>query len=254
MSEQTMKDAVQRQFGAVAANYTSSAVHRGGPDLDAMLAIAPKDAQRMLDAGCGTGHTALAFAALVPEVIAVDLTELMLEQGRNLAAERGLSNVRFERADVENLPFADASFDLITSRYSAHHYPHPVQALREFRRVLKPGGTLLLLDVVSPEDPTQDTFQNAIELLRDPSHVRDHSVSQWSAMLEEVGFTTELIQTWPLRLEFVSWVTRMQTPTASVEQIQTLLANAPESVRSAFAMTSDTGYDFSFPIALLRGN
>src|SRR5512146_775976 len=131
-----IKQSVQRQFGAVAANYTTSAVHRGGPDLDAMLAAAaPHGDERVLDAGCGTGHTALAFAPLVAEVVGVDLTEAMLEQGRGLAAQRGLANVAFQYGDVERLPFPDATFDLVTSRYSAHHYPHPLVALREFARV-----------------------------------------------------------------------------------------------------------------------
>src|SRR5262245_55828405 len=88
MGEADVKQSVQRQFGAVAANYATSPVHRGGPDLDAMLAAAtPRGHERVLDAGCGTGHTALAFAPLVAEVVGADLTEAMLEQGRRLAAE-----------------------------------------------------------------------------------------------------------------------------------------------------------------------
>src|SRR5689334_164940 len=91
MSQADIKQSVQRQFGAVAANYVTSAVHRGGPDLDAMLAAAgARGGERVLDAGCGTGHTALAFAPHVAEVVGVDLTEAMLEQGRRLAEQRGL--------------------------------------------------------------------------------------------------------------------------------------------------------------------
>ena len=174
------KDSVQKQFAPVAANYATSVVHVAGPDLTAMLAAADaRPDQRALDAGCGTGHTALAFAPQLAEVVALDLTEAMLAQGRKLARDRSITNVTFQRGDVERMPFPDASFDLVTSRYSAHHYPHPLAALREFMRVLKPGGTFLLVDVVSPELPAQDTFLNAIELLRDPSHVRDHTIEQW---------------------------------------------------------------------------
>src|SRR5689334_348727 len=135
------KDSVQKQFAPVAANYASSAVHVAGPDLTAMLAAAGARAdQRVLDAGCGAGHTALAFAPQVAEVIALDLTEAMLAQGRKLARDRGIANITFQRGDVERLPFPDSSFDLVTSRYSAHHYPHPQVALSEFARVLRPGG------------------------------------------------------------------------------------------------------------------
>lgn len=245
-----INDSIRSQFGQVAANYATSAVHAGGPDLAAMLEVAHlRGDERMLDLGCGTGHTSLAFAPRVAEVQAIDLTEPMLEQARRLAAERGLSNLTFRRGNVEQLPFPDDSFDIVTSRYSAHHYAHPQIALREAARVLRPGGIFLLLDVIAPDDPTQDTFLNTIELLRDRSHVRDHSVAQWQAMLAAVGLTAECIGAWPLRLEFASWVRRMNTPQPAIAQIQALFDAAPEEVRAALRVEPD--YTFSVPIALL---
>jgi ubiquinone/menaquinone biosynthesis C-methylase UbiE len=247
-----IKDSVQKQFGAVAANYVASAVHAAGPDLTAMLAAAaPRADQRALDAGCGPGHTALAFAPHLAEVVGLDLTEAMLAQGRKLARDRGIANITFQRGDVERLPFPDASFDLVTSRYSAHHYPHPQVALGEFARVLKPGGAFLLVDVVSFEPPAQDTFLNTIELLRDPSHVRDHTIEQWQRMIESAGFAVEALETWPLRLEFESWVARMQTPFLAITQIRALIDGATRDVRAALAI--EQSYSFSVPTALLRG-
>jgi ubiquinone/menaquinone biosynthesis C-methylase UbiE len=247
-----IKQSVQNQFAPVAANYATSAVHVAGPDLTAMLgAIALSGAERVLDAGCGAGHTALAFAPMVADVVAVDITEAMLAQGRKMARDRGLTNIAFKRGDVEHLPFPDASFDLVTSRYSAHHYPHPAVALREFARVLKPGGVFLLVDVVAPDAPAQDTFLNAIELLRDPSHVRDHTVEQWLRALAATGFTAEALEGWPLRLEFESWVARMNTPFLAITQIRALIDGAPREVRAALAI--EDGYSFSVPTALLRG-
>ena len=247
-----IKDSVKRQFGPVAANYATSNVHVAGPDLLAMLAAAGlRGGERVLDAGCGAGHTALAFAAGAAEVIAVDLTEAMLAQGRKLAATRGLSNISFKRGDVEKLPFADSSFDIVTSRYSAHHYPHPHTALREFARVLKPGGMLLLADVVAPDSPAHDTFLNTIELLRDPSHVRDHTIGQWLHMAQAAGLAAELVGQWPLRLEFESWVARMNTPFLAITQIRALIEGAPREVRAALAIGE--GYSFTVPTALIWG-
>ncbi len=247
-----VQNSVQRQFSQVAANYATSAVHVGGPDLEAMLAAASLiGAEYVLDAGSGTGHTALTFAPHVERVVAVDLTEAMLDQGRQLAKERGIGNITFQSGDVERLPFADATFDLITSRYSAHHYPRPQAALTEFVRVLKPGGQLLLVDVISPEVPVQDTFLNAVELLRDPSHVRDHSISQWIDMCRAVGLSAEHRGTWGVRLEFINWTARMKTPEPAQAQIRTLLDLAPADVRAVMQIEAD--HSFTIQVALIVG-
>lgn len=248
-----IKGSVQRQFSQVAANYSTSSVHARGPDLAMMVqAAALRGRERLLDAGAGTGHTALAFAPHVGEVIALDLTAAMLAQGRRLAVERGLHNIEFRLGDVERLPFADASFDIVTSRYSAHHWPHPERALHELARVLRPGGQLLLGDVVAPDEPTGDTFLNAIELLRDPSHVRDHSQAQWLTMLAAAGFSAEALFTWDLRLEFEKWVRRMATPAPAVAMIKTLLDGAPHEIRRAMRVER-ADYSFTIMGALFRG-
>jgi SAM-dependent methyltransferase len=249
-----VKESVQNQFGLSATSYATSAVHVGGPDLTAMVAAANlQGGERVLDVGCGAGHTALAFAQHAAEIVAVDLTLAMLTAARRLANERGLTNIRFERGDVEKLPFPDTSFDIVTSRYSAHHYPHPEVALREMTRMLKPDGMILLVDVVAPDDPAQDTFLNAIELLRDPSHVRDHSIHQWCSMFEAAGLQPEVLGTWPLHLEFESWVARMNTPFLAITQIRTLINGAPREVRQGLALKSEDDYSFDVPVALIRG-
>ena len=247
-----VKAAVDQQFSQAAAHYSASPIHASGPDLAEMVRAAHLSGHEiLLDAGCGPGHTALYFAAQVKQVVAVDLSEAMLAQGRALAAQRGIENVEFRHADVERLPFPDASFDLVTTRYSAHHWPHPVNALREFRRVLRPGGQLLLGDVVSFDDPTLDTHFQAIELLRDPSHVRDHTLAEWLTLLEMAGFRGEVAHTWEIRIDFASWIQRMATPAPAAAMIRTILTNAPAEVRAALRVEPDSS--FYMQCALLRG-
>jgi len=239
----SIKAAVERQFSQVAEHYRTSAVHAAGEDLARLVEAAALSGQEtVLDAGSGAGHTALAVAPYAARVTSVDLSASMLAQGRRLALERGLSNLHFEVGDVEALTFADGSFDVVTSRYSAHHWPHPQVALREIHRVLRPGGRFVLSDIVSYDDFTADTHLQAIELLRDPSHVRDHTAAQWLALLAERGFSAQVIFTWGVRLQFDNWVERMATPAPAVAMLRTLLANAPAEVRARLQVEEDDSF------------
>lgn len=249
---QGIKQSVQQQFNQAAAQYTTSPIHARGQDLGEMLKAADlRGHERVLDAGSGTGHTALTFAPHVTQVIAYDLSPSMLAQGQQLANERQLTNIEFRQGDVEHLPFDDTSFDLVVTRYSAHHWPHPPAALREFKRVLKPGGRLLVGDVVSWDDPTVDTHFQAIELLRDPSHVRDHTIAQWLDLLDQAGFHTDVPHVWEIYIDFASWVARMHTPAPQAAMIRTIFAGAPAEVRGVLQVQPDGS--FTMQCALLRG-
>jgi hypothetical protein len=105
---------------------------------------------------------------------------------------------------------------------------------------------------VAPNDATADTFLNAVELLRDRSHVRDHSAAQWGALMRASGFVPEVVRTWPLRLQFDTWIARMHTPPAAAAQIKALFDGAPRHVRAALAVEDD--YSFSVPVALIRAH
>ncbi|MCS6825603.1 MAG: methyltransferase domain-containing protein [Caldilinea sp.] len=248
----SVKATVARRFGEVAQHYRTSAVHAAGEDLAQLVRIADLGGKEVvLDAGCGAGHTALALAPFAARVIAIDLSEAMLAQGQMLAEGRGLGNLTFVQGDVEALTYGDAAFDLTVSRYSAHHWPHPQQALRELHRVLRPGGRLLLGDIVSYDNFVIDTHLQTIELLRDPSHVRDHTIAQWLTMLTEAGFTAQVRLTWPLRLDFTSWTQRMATPPDAVAMLRKLLAHAPTEVQTHLQVEPDGS--FTLQGALFEG-
>src|ERR1700749_2920904 len=158
---------VDDQFGSRANAYLTSAVHAQGRDLEALVALASshRDA-RLLDLGCGGGHVAFNVAPHVREVVAYDLSAEMLAVVAGAAKERGLTNLKTQQGVVESLPFADASFDLVLSRYSTHHWRDFDAGLREGARVLKPGGIAGFADSVAPPTPLLDTFYQTIEILR----------------------------------------------------------------------------------------
>jgi SAM-dependent methyltransferase len=245
---------IRQRFGPAAAAYAVSAVHRGGPDLDAMLAAgACSGRERVLDLGCGAGATALAFAERVASVVAYDLTPEMLDQARRQAAERGIDNVHFEQGDAAHLPFPGASFDLVTSRLAAHHFADPAAMVREAARVLVPGGGFLLSDAVAPEDPARDTFLNAFELLRDPSHVRDHRISEWCAMFRAAGLAPDCLGHFDIHQEFEPWVARIGTSPDAVIGLRALFDAAPDEVRGHYGIRGRGDYAFRLDCAVIRG-
>lgn len=249
--DRDLKTTVQRQFDRTAANYRTSAVHAKGEDLPLMVQAADlRGHERVLDAGCGAGHTAASFAPHVAEVVALDFTESMLLQVEALAQERGLTNITRRLGDVELLPFEAAEFDLVVSRYSAHHWPRPQQALSEFRRVLRPGGQVILSDIVGFDDPSCDTYLNAIELLRDPSHVRDYTRVEWQAFFNAAGFHAESIFSVRIYLAFENWTQRMATPEVNRAAIRALYMVAPAEVKEALRI-DEQGH--SFVCAVFRG-
>jgi len=142
------------------------------------------------------------------------------------------------RAKVR-LPFADGEFDFVFSRSSAHHWSDLGLALREVRRVLKPGGVAAFVDVLSPGSPLLDTYLQTVEVLRDTSHVRDYSAAEWMRQLSEAGLHVRNSSRQRLRLEYSSWVERMRTPPALRAAILQLQQAMGQEVRDYYEIQAD---------------
>jgi ubiquinone/menaquinone biosynthesis C-methylase UbiE len=241
---------VTEQFGTTAAAYLTSSVHAQGAELQELAQIAASlPGARVLDLGCGGGHASFAVAPVVEKVIAYDLSEEMLAVVATAAAERGLDNLAVRQGSADRLDFPDASFDLVCTRFSAHHWRQLPQALDEVLRVLKPGGRFIVIDTAAPADVLADTYVQAIELLRDTSHVRNISLHSWRKLLVAAGFVVTSDKTWKLRLEFDSWVARMRTPQDHITAIRALWQAAPAEVKDYFAL--DQACSFSIDVAML---
>lgn len=231
------------QFDAVAQSYLTSPVHAQGEDLRWVTQrMAGQTQATALDLGCGAGHLSFAMAPCVRSVVAYDLAPRMLDVVAQAAVERGFGNITTRQGPVEQLPFADASFDWVCTRFSAHHWDSLRAALAEARRVLKPGGWLIAIDVLGDDDSLADTHLQAIELLRDPSHVRDYDAAEWRAALAAARLDIVDERRWSLPLEFGSWVARSRTPPLMVDALRQLLAQAPPSVRERLAVHDDGSF------------
>jgi ubiquinone/menaquinone biosynthesis C-methylase UbiE len=234
---------VAEQYSPRASDYLASEVHRQGADLDQLKnVLKARQHARLPDLGCGGGHVSYRAAPLVEQVVACDVTASMLATVQAAAIDQGLTNIAVRQAPAEHLPFADASFDIVVARFTTHHWQHRDSGLREARRVLKPGGLAVFIDVIAPEDPLLDTYLQAIEVLRDISHVRNYRLSEWVAALAQAGFAVESLTTRRLPLHFDEWIARTKTAAEHVAAIRSLQRNAPPGVREHFAVAADGSF------------
>ena len=186
----------------------------------------------LLDVACGPGVVTAAIAPGAASVVAFDATEQMLDRARARCAKAGLNNVAFERGNAESLPFEDARFDGVVTRLAIHHFADPQRALGEMFRVLRRGGVAVIVDVVSSEDANDSRLQNAIERLRDPSHVRMLPASELDARVAHAGFRDLEPATWDKRREFEEWMDIVNDP-ARAEPIRTVVRALAEAGRTA---------------------
>jgi SAM-dependent methyltransferase len=241
------------QYGVRAKDYVTSIVHSSGADLDQIEAeLRGQGTARVLDLGCGGGHVSYRAAPHVAEVVACDVTPDMLEAVAETAAERGFSNIAVRQAPAERLPFGDAFFDFVLCRFTVHHWQDMEAGLREARRVLKPDGRAIFVDTVAPGDPVLDTHLQAVELLRDASHVRNYTVAEWVPALSRAGFMVEGLTLRRLRMEFPSWIARTRAPAKHAEAIWSLQDGAPPIVRRHFALGEDGSFDLEAVTFLAR--
>ena len=160
------------QFTRQADAFAAAPAIRDDQALDLLVTRCRADANDdSLDVACGPGLVVCAFAQVVRTATGIDLTPAMVRKGESLAAAKGLSNATFQVGDVSTLPFAQASFSVVTSRYAFHHLADPVRVLREMVRVCRPDGRVAVMDMIASDDVEKSERFNRMERLRDPSHV-----------------------------------------------------------------------------------
>eukprot|EP01037_Dinobryon_pediforme_P016779 gene16779-16960_t len=233
----------QSQFGPQAKAYIASAAHAQGADLQRIAAIAAQHTPaHALDLGCGGGHVAYAMAPHATRVAASDLSPEMTAAVAAEAARRGLANVDAIAAPAAALPYADGAFDMLACRFSAHHWQDVPAGLREARRVLRAGVVAVFADVYAPALAAADTHLQAVELLRDPSHVRDYSEVEWRAMLGQAGFAITAITKGRLRMDFADWTERQRTTPDRVAAVRALQSLASSEVARHFEIEADGSF------------
>ena len=248
MSSQDVKTQAQARFGQFAQNYVSSEIHASGSDLERLVEVASPEAGWLgLDIATGGGHTALKFARRGVRMVASDFGMDMLQAARAHIRSEGIPNITYSGADAENLPFAADTFDLVTCRVAAHHFPDAYRFMLEAARVLKPGGRLAVHDHLLPEDENAMAYIEAFETLRDPSHFRAFSESEWRGLLLDAGLLVEHVEKLERAALLVPWAERQNNPPETIERLRIMLAQAPRAVAEWIhprsVLSPDAGFD-----------
>ena len=176
------------QFTKQALPFSQMAQHSNHYGLELMFELSdPQIDDKVLDVACGPGIIACEFAKKVTHVMGIDITPAMIEEARNLQRERKIDNIHWKLGDVNNLPFEDNLFSLVVTRYSFHHLIEPKQVLEEMKRVCKPNGKILIIDV-TPDKGKIEAY-NHVEKLRDSSHTGALTFDKLKGLMQGAGLT-----------------------------------------------------------------
>lgn len=227
---------IQKAFGEQAQGFDAGNYHLSKAEYQEYMIkrTEPESTDNLLEVAAGTCICGRAFAPYVKQVTCLDATSAMLEVGKKEAEHTGISNITFVKGIAEELPFLDNSFDIVISRLAFHHFVNPEEIFKEMKRVLKPGGKLVLMDM-APQKEELRTQIDELEQMRDFSHVKELTTKEMRSLYEENNMelvTQELINV-PVSVE--GWMELTHTPEETKEVLR-------EKIKSDIEGKSDTGF------------
>ena len=162
--------------------------------------------ESVLDVACGPGLVLRAFAGRAKQVTGIDVTPAMITRARELLS--GVSNASLDTGDVVPLPYADGEFDVVVSRFAFHHFLDPRAVLGEMKRVCRPGGRVVVCDLLGSEDPNKAAAFHELEMIRDPSHARARRLEELQSYFRAYDLAPELAAMYRLEFEVESLLAR----------------------------------------------
>jgi ubiquinone/menaquinone biosynthesis C-methylase UbiE len=210
----------QKAFTGQSAGFSSEGdTYADAEELAWMLAELPVSADaQTLDVASGTGEFARALAPHVASVIGLDATDAMMEQGKKFIEQAGIANIRFQKGVVQDMPFDNESFDIVSSRYAFHHFADARPVISEMVRVCKTGGHVIIVDIIAPDESTA-TESNYYEWLCDPSHTRALDPGEFETYFELFGMDVVSARTRVIPNEFIEWMDFSLTQKKDREEI-----------------------------------
>jgi SAM-dependent methyltransferase len=216
-----------------------------------MAKIGPED--DVLDVACGPGLVACPLAEVARHVTGIDLTPAMIEQAQERQRSSGLTNLTWLVGDAVPLPFPNATFPVVVTRYSFHHFLDPKAVLAEMLRVCRPGGRVIVIDVFT-SSPEQAEAYNRVEKLRDPSHVRALSLVELTGLFHEIGLRDVKTRFYKLDVPLEELLARSFPNPGDADRIrQTFADDIGVDRLGVNARRQDGAIHFAFPIVVITG-
>ena len=198
---------IKEEFSRQANTFSNAAALTDSGVVDRIRSAAGLgDKLRVLDVGCGPGIVTEALAGDGHEVIALDLTPEMVRSARQRCQESGFFNVHYVIGQAEYLPFEEAAFDAVITRLTIHHFTNPGVVCSDMARITRSSGRLIVVDIVSSENADESELHNALEKLRDPSHVSMISGIAMKDLVETTGLKIIQEDQWTMEREFGEWM------------------------------------------------
>jgi 2-polyprenyl-3-methyl-5-hydroxy-6-metoxy-1,4-benzoquinol methylase len=236
------EDSIREEFTHQSRSFGRAMAMTSAQTLGAVIELVPEEPEsRWIDVACGPGVISRATAARVGSVTGVDLTPAMIEEAERRAAEDGVDNVSFQAGDATALDFADGAFDGAITRLSLHHVPTPARVVAEMARVVRPGGWVVLSDIVADEDGEANAWREEIERLRDPSHWACQTPERLRRMGAAAGLSIESEELVPVEIDFDDWLARGSGGRVAAELIDRLLEEQPASAESFRVTIAEQG-------------
>jgi ubiquinone/menaquinone biosynthesis C-methylase UbiE len=154
----------------------------------------------------------------------IDMTPAMLEQARKTQQEQNLQNLSWQQGDVYSLPFSPDQFSIVSSRFVFHHLQDPLAALKEMKRVCRPGGKIVVVDM-TPR-PEKAAALNAAELLRDPSHVRAMPDDELRGLFEQASLGIPQVFSYRMEGELEDLMSRSFPNEGDADRVRRIYADS----------------------------
>ena len=253
MSDTSHQDLILDQFTRQATVFSTAPTITDEDALRMIVdAAGPTPDDRLLDVACGPGLVVCAFAPHIREATGIDVTPAMLERARKLATDKGLANITWRQGDVYSLPYDDASFTIVTTRFSCHHFLDPVAVLREMVRVCAPGGRVIVVDDYASEDPSKAAEFNKLEKLRDPSHSRCLTLRELKGLFGAAGLPEPDATFYELRGDVPGLLARsFPNPGDDLKIVEMFKASAADDRLGVPVRLDADNIYYAYPVAIL---